>query len=213
MPLYKSRVDANGGWAVWQVGETAEELRALLPCGGTYLRELASFQGNDKRKMERLVVRVLMYTCWKAEYAVSYNTDGKPCLERAPWRHISISHTQGYVAVCWSQNGEAGIDIERMDAKALRVSARFIDKESEHIEEGHPIESALLYWCGKETLYKMLPLQEATDFVHHLHIRPFRVDAPQGTLEGYDRRWPQRIYHLEYLLDKDFVMTRCRAIQ
>lgn len=209
MSLYKSKADANGGWAVWQVTETAEELWHLLPAEGLYAKELKLFTGVSKRLLERLAVRVLLYTCLGKEYEIVYTPNGKPYIASGRW-HISISHTKFFVAVCWHSVCITGIDIERREAKALRLSTRFVSPTDERLDADHPQESALLYWCAKETLYKMLPSQEATDFVQHLHIEPFRVQK-EGVLLGYDHRNPRPLYDIEYQLEADFALTWCFA--
>lgn len=210
MPLHKSKADANGGWAVWQVTETAEELWHLLPTEGLYAKELKLFTGAPKRLLERLAVRVLLYTCLGKEYEIVYTPNGKPYLASGRW-HISISHTSGFVAVCWHSERITGIDIERSGGKALRLITRFISPADERLDTDYPQESALLYWSAKETLYKMLSRQEATDFVEHLHVEPFKVQK-EGVLLGYDHRNPRPLYDLEYLLEADFALVWCFAI-
>lgn len=188
---------------MWKVTETEDELQASLPESGLYRNEIARLHTASKRRLERLAVRVLMYTCWGKEEEVAYTENGRPRLKTGRY-HISISHTQGYVALCWHPARTVGIDIEQIRPKALGLTARFMHPD-EHAE-GDALHEALLHWSAKETLYKMLPRQEATDFVRHLFIRPFTI-GPQGVMFGIDRRDPALSYRLNYRLDADFVLT------
>lgn len=204
MPLHLADyTPETGGWAIWRVTEQEDELQALLPACGRYRNELSRLHAAPKRRMERLAVRVLMYTCWGREEEVAYTADGRPYLKDGRW-HISISHTQGYAALCWHPAHTVGIDIECLRPKALGLTARFMHPD-EHAE-GEALHEALLHWSAKETLYKMLPRQEGTDFARHLFIHPFTI-LPQGTTCGTDRRNPARSYRLDYLVDTDFVLT------
>lgn len=206
MPLYISNyTQQNGGWAVWKVSETDEELQHMLPVEGLYINELSHFKAISKRYKERLAVRVLMYKCWDAEYEIKYNSLGKPYLENNMFK-ISISHTQGYVALCWHPFSNVGIDIEQVKTKALDLKNRYM-----HFDEyaiGDPLYEALLFWSGKETLYKMLLEQEDIDFRSHLRIAPFSIQV-SGEMTGLDRRNPTIQYPLYYHVEDDFVLTWC----
>lgn len=205
MPLYRSApLTDDGGWAVWKVTETEATLRSLLPAEGAYLQELSQFQAHPKRKLERLAVRTLMFNCWKTEHPVAYTPDGRPYLTDGTYS-ISISHTDGYVALCWHPHHDVSIDIERLSPKALRLSTRFMHPD-EHAE-GDPLTVAVLHWSSKETLYKLLRRQEDTDFLHHLRIHPFTL-ASQGQLTGEDLRDSRERFTIDYLLDTDFALTR-----
>ncbi len=204
MPLYMSDFTPDkGGWAVWQCTETDNELRHLLPSDGLYNREMDSFHAHARRIRERLAVRVLMYACWGKEHTVAYLPSKAPYLTDSQYR-ISISHTDGYAAICWHPSSPVGIDIELLRPKTLRLIPRFMHP-SEHAE-GNLLTVATLNWSAKETLYKLLPCQEATDFIHHLRIAPFTL-ARKGVLIARDVRQKNIVYTLHYRVESDFVLT------
>ena len=204
MPLYISDyTDEKGGWAVWKVTETEEELRILLPLSGIYLSELAQFKAAPKRMKERLAVRVLMYTLWKQEYEVEYDETGKPSLKGHPFE-ISISHTLNYVAVCWHPSSKTAIDIERLTPKALKLRSRFV--RTDERAEGDELNAAVFFWSAKETLYKVLSVQNGVNFIADLYIAPL-VLAKKGNMYGTDLRNPEEEYLMHYLFTEDFVLT------
>lgn len=204
MPLYMTDITpAEGGWAVWKCTETAGELLRLLPSEGLYVKEIRALHAHERRILERLAVRVLMYTCWGEEHAVDYLPSGAPFLSDRLY-HISISHTSGYVALCWHPAQPVGIDIELIRPKALHLAPRFMHP-SEHAE-GDPLTAATLHWSAKETLYKLLPHQENTDFMLHLRITPFTLTR-EGTLTARDMRHGSITRRLHYRVEPDFVLT------
>lgn len=204
MPLYMTDITpAEGGWAVWKCTETAGELLRLLPSEGLYVKEIRALHAHERRILERLAVRVLMYTCWGEEHAVDYLPSGAPFLSDRLY-HISISHTSGYVALCWHPAQPVGIDIELIRPKALHLAPRFMHP-SEHAE-GDPLTAATLHWSAKETLYKLLPHQENTDFTLHLRITPFTLTR-EGTLTTRDMRHGSITRRLHYRVEPDFVLT------
>ena len=86
-------------WAVWKVEESLEALLALLPDARRVCceQELLQF-ASERRKIEWLSVRVLLYFMLKEDKQIGYSSEGKPFLTDDSF-FISISHTKGYVAV------------------------------------------------------------------------------------------------------------------
>ena len=204
MPLYATHYTAaEGGWATWKMTETPDELFRLLPPGGLYATEIARSRLHPKRLLERLAVRALMYRCWHEEHAVAYRSDGKPCLTDHKF-HISITHTAGYAGLCWSICPDVSVDMESRGPKALRLAFRFMHPDE--YADGPSELAALLHWSAKETLYKMLPEQEGTDFARDLFIRPFAIEN-EGIMTGTDRRKASVCHSIAYRLFPDFVLT------
>ncbi len=204
MPLYrKMLLPGGGGWAVWHIAESSAELMEMLSSNGCYRKELASFKASSSRMKERVAVRVLMSDCWKREYEVAYTDAGRPFLLDGTF-HISVSHTQGYAAVCWHPSKRVSIDVEMIRPKALGLKERFVHPD-EHVE-GDETYAAVLLWSMKETLFKILENQEAVDFRSHLCVSPFKI-CSEGVSWGFDRRNPDVLYKLDYRIDSDFVLT------
>ena len=93
--------------------ESLEVLLALLPDARRVFceQELNRFV-SERRKMEWLSVRVLLYAMLQEDKEIGYSPEGKPYLTDHSF-FISISHTKGYVAVMLASFTPAGIDIEQ----------------------------------------------------------------------------------------------------
>ena len=68
-------------WAVWKVEESLEALLALLPDARRVCceQELLQF-ASERRKIEWLSVRVLLYFMLKEDKQIGYSSEGKPFL-------------------------------------------------------------------------------------------------------------------------------------
>ncbi len=86
-------------WAVWKMEESLDTLLALLPEARRISceQELNRFV-SERRKMEWISVRVLLYSMLREDKEIAYSSEGKPYLADHSF-FISISHTTGYVAV------------------------------------------------------------------------------------------------------------------
>ena len=163
MPLYR-KIQENGLLVgVWKTEETVEQLLALLGNISMYEKDLEHFT-SDMRKYEWLAVRVLLKTLCGEEKKVVYLPSGKPYLADGS-AHISISHTNGYVAVALHPTEEVGIDIERYGVRVRRVVSRFVRPDEEKtMNQGDEVYVLLLHWSAKETLFKVMGV-EGVDFI------------------------------------------------
>lgn len=93
MPLWKEWTEEGARFAIWQVGETAGELRKRLTSSSLpYDEELACLKA-ESRRLEYLVVRVLLRTLCGEEKQIQHLPSGKPYLADGSF-HITISHTR-----------------------------------------------------------------------------------------------------------------------
>ena len=99
-------------WAVWKMEESLDVLLLLLPGARRAFceQELNRFV-SERRKMEWLSVRVLLYSMLQEDKEIGYSPEGKPYLTDHSF-FISISHTKGYVAVMLASSVPVGIDID-----------------------------------------------------------------------------------------------------
>ena len=149
MPLYR-KIQENGLLVgVWKTEETVEQLLALLGNISMYEKDLEHFT-SDMRKYEWLAVRVLLKTLCGEEKKVVYLPSGKPYLADGS-AHISISHTNGYVAVALHPTEEVGIDIERYGVRVCRVVSRFVRPDEEKtMNQGDEVYVLLLTGLPKK---------------------------------------------------------------
>ena len=147
---------------IWQVEETLDELKQLSL--HHYDHELEGIS-NKVRKKERILSRYLLETLLGKVVEVRYEASGKPVMDGV---NFSISHTKNYVAVIVG-NGTVGIDIEHKSDRIFRVTEKFMSKDE--LETLNSLTSgaektstfsaeaqkfALLCWCAKETVFKMI---------------------------------------------------------
>lgn len=208
MPLWKQWSAGGAVWGIWKVTESPSELCAMLVEQLPYETELGSLK-SPSRKLEYLVVRVLLKALAGEEFDIAHLPSGQPYLKHDS-RRITISHTKGYVAVGIHPSALPGIDIEQVAERVLKVTSRFIRSdefpEKEQLPAELQLKGALLHWSGKETLFKLLET-DGVDFLSHLQIFPF-VPQESGTMLAREyRTGTDQRFILSYLVTSDFVCT------
>lgn len=201
MPLISKHTSPCRG--LWKIEETADELWELLRQKSVYQPFLSRLR-TEKRKQEWLASRVLLENLAGGTVRIGYEPNGSPYLPGSPLS-ISISHTRGYAAVLLQETPAAGTDIEYRSDRVLKIRHRFLSPaENAAIDPLHAVEHLLVYWCAKETLFKMIR-REGVDFISHLHIEPFEY-ALSGRIEVNETHSSQPVFfRLAYEIRSDFV--------
>ena len=205
MPLFRTYQQGDLRVGIWKVLETAEQLQSRLVPFDVYQTQYQSLKA-PKRRLEWLAVRALMQEMCGKIKVIDYLPSGKPFLRDRSF-HLSISHTNGYVAVALHPSLEVGVDIEQYAERVKKVMLRFI-RTDEQWMVGQPeeINALLLHWSAKETMYKLLQ-QSEVDFLEHLQILPFSC-ATQGMFIGREYCTPfHHSYQIHYDTHPDFVLT------
>lgn len=206
MPLFLQHIETDFRWGVWKIEESEADLLACLSDKAMYADGLAKLKAPHRR-IEWLAVRVLLAHLMGCEAEVAYMPNGRPYLVGNQYS-LSISHTKGYVAVLLSSSTSlVGIDIEQTGERVRKVAHKFIGpNEKITLYDGSDVWSLLLHWSAKESMFKCLDTPEV-DFIAHLHIHPFQVQA-SGTFQAHESRTPStQEYSIHYLLHPDFVLT------
>lgn len=126
----------------------------------------------------RAVVRELVEAQGWTYAGLQKDEFGKPhLLDRTA--HVSLSHTAGWAAAVLHRSRPVGIDIEPMRDKFTRVVPRILSEPEIAHAAGDPARLAV-YWCAKESLYKLYGKRQLT-FRRHLHIDPFADGAEHLT--------------------------------
>lgn len=194
-------------WAVWKMEESAEVLLSLLPerRRETCSQEMQRFV-SERRKLEWLSVRVLLYSMLQEDKEIVYSSEGKPFLADHS-SFISISHTKGFVAVILSSVNPVGIDIEQYGQRVHRVADRYI-RSDEQVEAraGDTTWSLLLHWSAKETIFKRMENPDAD--LRKLRLNHFIPQEDGGLFQVQEFvTESQRIYSVGYHICPDFVLT------
>ena len=193
-------------WAVWKVEESLEALLALLPDARRVCceQELLQF-ASERRKIEWLSVRVLLYFMLKEDKQIGYSSEGKPFLTDDSF-FISISHTKGYVAVILGSPAPVGIDIEQYGKRVHKVFDRFI-RPDEQVEayQGDTTWGGLLHWSAKETGFKCMKNADAD--LRKLCLSHF-IPQKEGTFQVREYATEgQSLFSVGYRICEDFVLT------
>jgi len=192
--------------AVVPLLEDSDSLLSRLSFKDKYLPIIEKM--NENRKREWLTIRVLIKEMLGEEKEILYNSLGKPYLSDNSF-HISISHTKGYAALIINKENETAIDIERIASRVKNIKKRFVNEEEEKaLSQSDEIIHLLLYWSAKESLYKLLGI-ENVDFKLHLHIQPFEpLFGEWSEFEAYETRTKyQNCYKIKYFIHDDYVLT------
>jgi phosphopantetheinyl transferase len=172
------------------------------------LAQLNSFT-YEHRKKEWLVSRILADKLMGGNAEIIYDENNKPFLHRCQ-KHISLSHSHNLLAVIIDEK-ETGIDIELIKPNVLKIKDKFMSEaELKAIEKGHKKEELTLYWCVKESLYKLYGKKKLT-FKENLIVEPFEYLA-KGNIRAdiiYDSMKRKFELHYEKLSveGKDYMMT------
>lgn len=108
---------------------------------------------HEARKVEFIGIRTLRNFCG-IDSAIFYSPSGKPTLDPALQKEISISHSRHFCALAYG-NSELGLDIEEINERILKVQSKFIhEKERSFFREDLATVLTKL-WCMKEAMFKL----------------------------------------------------------
>ncbi|MDH5682106.1 MAG: 4'-phosphopantetheinyl transferase superfamily protein, partial [Spirochaetota bacterium] len=132
------------------------ELSRLRLLGGRILIKLL---------VESFLDRDTLQSLSHTDIAILRNPDGSPRLtilgKDYPGLHFSLSHKEDYVMAVMSKHSKVGVDLELLNQRARRISAKFLsDKERKTIIHSTPNEDHLpkrftAAWSAKECLLKI----------------------------------------------------------
>lgn len=205
MAILEKHIDAGCRWGIWKMEESVEDLLMIFSNPEQQLEQMQHLTAQNRR-LEWLSVRALLKNLCGEEKQIEYLTSGMPYLSDQSF-YISISHTRGYVAVILSSQKKVGIDIEQYGERILKLRTKFMsEQEMETISADKEVYHLLLFWSGKETIFKILGEQEV-DFKEHLLISPFTPEE-KGTFHACELRTAkQQKFLLHYQIHPDFVIT------
>ena len=192
---------------VWELTESVETLYNQLKLTES---DNAAFNNivSVKRKLEFLGIRVALQALVGKNIQIEYDSEGKPHLSDNSF-HISVSHSNKWIAVMTHPTAMVGIDIECPTNKIQKIYQRFLSiTEQKELSEGKDIRQLLLAWSAKEALYKIIG-KEAIDFATQLRIYPFVVSA-SGEMKA--QHIPAKtFYRLMYQQSDQYTLVYCLA--
>lgn len=188
--LFINEIDKDVRLGVWKMDEELNyEQFASLP----FYNGLMSLSEN-RRKETASVYSLLFVMTGNKNLVIGHETSGKPYVEGYK---IGISHTKGFVSVILSTSCDVAVDIEYINTRVLRIADRFL-REDEKPDIIPDVIPTLLFWCAKETIYKLYSDERLT--FQNIKI----MDAEQGgALCGNNLITGES----DYTFNNDYVLT------
>ncbi|TAL60755.1 MAG: 4'-phosphopantetheinyl transferase superfamily protein [Bacteroidetes bacterium] len=197
MSLFLSRKNnQRSALGIWHITESLDELLKMKNISEEDLSMLRSF-AHEQRKKEWLVTRILTgQLSGEKDAQILYDKHNKPSLNNSNIC-ISLSHSHDLLAVILD-HAETGIDIELIKPKISNIKEKFMSKaELDSLQKDHTAEQLTIYWCAKESLYKLYGRKELA-FKENLIIEPFQY-ARKGIIKGWiKKRDVNQSYPVQY---------------
>lgn len=208
MPLAKlENISKTSWWALWNITESFEELVANTEKADLELfyREKISHPQKQKEWLtSRLILKALSRQLGRSYSGTYKDSHGKPHLINQEM-YVSITNSYPFAAGIIGLNHAVGIDLEYPKEKLVKVAYKFL-KESELSDAKGDINRLCLYWCAKETLYKIHGKNKIS-LKDNLYIYPFKVEL-SGTIQGTITTEKQIFnYDICYMFIDSFVIS------
>lgn len=212
MPLIDTKFNLSDGHIlIWRLEESIEELQQNLPSWLDY-SEYHRISHPLKKREWLAGRRLFSAMCQRAGIqfqGIWKNPEGKPFLIGSG-AHISLSHSEHFVAAAIHPYAPLGIDLERPKEQLLRVATKFLSiDECTYAQEN--LDLLCRFWSAKEAVFKLFG-QKQVSFRHHIRILPptpiqarwsAHLNAPQLTGQAW----------LTFFSLEDYYLTVAQGIQ
>ena len=156
---------------LWEINESVQELKSKAVLSKDSSKLLAQ-KLTEIHKKQFLAIRNIFRYLKIDDKFLKYDKAGKPVFSEN--KTLSISHSGNYAAVIISSHS-VGIDIEKINSKAMKIKHKFL-----HIELNYPQELnnqiSLVYWNIKESIYKAVGIT-GIDFKKNILALPLDINS------------------------------------
>ena len=215
---------------LWHTTETVDEFFGTYGFLEPYRQHVETSFKNDGRKKEFLAIHALLHEmlaiCGKPHGArqskglqdqskasqdqskasqglpvadvpmIGHAASGQPLLRGY---HVGVTHTKGYAALMLSNSCDVACDIEHFSERVERIKSKFLRKD----EKADDLDSLLVHWCSKETVYKLFP-EDNLQF-SQMRVGPFSTMSDWACeVENMKRGEKVRV---DFELTMQFVLT------
>lgn len=188
-----------------------KNLRIEDACPSAICKELQN-KSMTRQQETAAVYMLLREMIGLQDFVIEHESSGKPfisiCGKPTNYK-IGISHTKGYVSVIVSTTQKVSVDIEYQSDRVQRIASRFLrEDEMEDINKSTPSSTLLLlYWCAKETIYKLYSDASLT----FQRMKASNI----GTLRNEGEFACKNLINdatvrINYILDNHLVLTYCK---
>lgn len=215
MLFLKQQLTTDCHLGLWRIKEDTNTLLSLFH--NSERQELAlQISGfiHPRRQIEWLGTRLLLRELLNHRLSINYDDFGKPYLSDNSYS-ISISHSHEYIAVIVGKANQVGVDIELMTDRIEKIAPKFVSGfEFANLSTQNRMEQLYLYWCGKETLYKMYG-KKSLRFIENIIIYPL-IWQEKGNFTGrikngvIDQKYPLHYFTIKSEPNnRNFVIVWC----
>ncbi|MCS6973638.1 MAG: hypothetical protein N2044_04600 [Cyclobacteriaceae bacterium] len=208
MAIIQKETSNGRALGVWKIEEDENELLSQT----IGLDGIPDKLRHPNRRLEfvagRALVRHLMQELGEPFEGVTSNEHGKPIIKNSSCQ-VSLTHSFPYVASLVDVDKPAGIDLELVNYRLLKMAPRLFHVSELRDAGRNPVKHTII-WSGKETLMKIYGKRDVV-FSEHLRIEPFNLNKEGGELighiliEGAEARIP-----LAYRLIDNYVLVFTR---
>lgn len=215
---------------LWQTTETVDGFFGTYGFLEPYRQHVETSFKNDGRKKEFLAIHALLHEmlaiCGKPHGArrskglqdqskasqdqskasqglpvadvpmIGHAASGQPLLRGY---HVGVTHTKGYAALMLSKSCDVACDIEHFSDRVERIKSKFLRKD----EMADDLDSLLVHWCGKETVYKLFP-EDNLQF-SQMRVGPFSTMS-DWACEVENMKCGEKV-RVDFELTMQFVLT------
>lgn len=215
---------------LWQTTETVDEFFGTYGFLEPYRQHVEISFKNDGRKKEFLAIHALLHEmlaiCGKPHGArrskglqdqskasqdqskasqglpvadvpmIGHAASGQPLLRGY---HVGVTHTKGYAALMLSKSCDVACDIEHFSDRVERIKSKFLRKD----EKADDLDSLLVHWCSKETVYKLFP-EDNLQF-SQMRVGPFSTMS-DWACEVENMKCGEKV-RVDFELTMQFVLT------
>ena len=162
---------------IWEINESFHDLKSKVVLS-EYNLKLLNQKRSEIHKKQFLAIRKIFNLLFIDDEDLKYDKAGKPICSQN--KRLSITHSGNYAAVIISDRA-VGIDIEKINNKAMKIKHKFL-----HVELNYPQElnnqSSLVYWNIKESIYKAVGIM-GIDFKKNILVTP--LDMKKNVLKSW----------------------------
>ena len=156
---------------IWEINESLQDLESKVVLS-EYSLKLLNQKKSEIQKKQFLAIRNIFKLLSIEDKEVKYDKAGKPVFSQN--KTLSISHSGNYAAVIISSH-PVGIDIEKINSKAMKIKHKFLDIELNYPQELNN-QISLVYWNIKESIYKAVGIT-GIDFKKNILALPLDINA------------------------------------
>lgn len=158
----------------WRLDEETTRLLDLCREAGIPVDDLSDMPVKWQR--EQLAERLLLHCAFGKPVTLLHDGQGAPWIKGVKV-NISITHTQGLVALAWNERHVIGLDAERCDRRqVLRVRSKFLNASEQQFIVSEDLAAHIIAWTAKEAVIKA-ERNSAIDWTDGIKLEPFASEA------------------------------------